>query len=117
MPLATLSTAAFHDRRSLVRIMPPSTPPGPPSTPPASLCPRRTAGCEADSATLRAQPRASVQKVGRALSQLGTDRAEADDDEPTITNEEAKDASAKAQHVVEVIERAIAAGLGPAPPP
>jgi uncharacterized protein len=56
-------------------------------------------------------------EVGRALSQLGTDRAEADYDEPTITNEEAKDAIAKAQHVVEVIERAIAAGLGPAPPP
>jgi len=55
-------------------------------------------------------------EVGRALSQLGTDRTEADYDEPTITTEEADDAIAKAQQVVDVIERAIAAGLGTAPP-
>jgi uncharacterized protein (UPF0332 family) len=55
--------------------------------------------------------------VGRALSQLGTDRTEADYDEPMITIEEANDAIAKAQRVVDVIERAIAAGLGTAPPP
>lgn len=55
-------------------------------------------------------------EVGRALSQLGTDRTEADYDEPTTTNEEANDAIAKAQRVVDVIERAIASGLG-APPP
>lgn len=54
-------------------------------------------------------------EVGRALSQLGTDRTEADYDEPTITNEEANDAIAKAQRVVDAIERAIAAGLGAAP--
>jgi uncharacterized protein len=56
-------------------------------------------------------------QVGRALSQLGTDRTEADYGEPTITNEEATDAIAKAERVVDVIERAIAAGLGAAPPP
>ncbi len=55
-------------------------------------------------------------EVGRALSQLGTDRAEADYDEPTITIEEANDAIAKAERVVEVIERAIEAGLGGKPP-
>jgi uncharacterized protein (UPF0332 family) len=55
--------------------------------------------------------------VGRALSQLGTDRAEADYDEPTITIEEANDAIAKAQQVVDVVERAMAAGLGGAPSP
>lgn len=51
-------------------------------------------------------------EVGRALSQLGTDRAQADYDEPTTTVEDANDAIAKAEHVVEVIEQAIAAGLG-----
>lgn len=56
-------------------------------------------------------------EVGRALSQLGTDRTEADYDQPTITKEEANDAIAKAQHVVDVIERAIAAGLGAAASP
>lgn len=55
--------------------------------------------------------------VGRALSQLGTDRTEADYDEPTITNEEANDAIVKAERVVDVIERAISAGLGAKPPP
>ena len=55
--------------------------------------------------------------VGRALSQLGTDRTEADYDQPTITKEEANDAITKAQHVVDVIERAIAAGLGAAASP
>jgi hypothetical protein len=56
-------------------------------------------------------------EVGRALSQLGTSRAEADYDEPTITVEEANDAIAQAQRVVDVVERAIAAGLGTSPPP
>lgn len=56
-------------------------------------------------------------EVGRALSQLGTDRTEADYDEPTITNDEATDAIAKAQRVVDVIERAILAGLSAEPPP
>jgi uncharacterized protein (UPF0332 family) len=56
-------------------------------------------------------------EVGRAVSRLGTDRAAADYDEPTITSEEAADAIAKAQHVVDVIEHAIAAGLGAAPSP
>jgi hypothetical protein len=50
-------------------------------------------------------------EVGRELSQLGTDRTEADYDEPIITIAEANDAIAKAQRVVEVIERAIEAGL------
>jgi uncharacterized protein len=53
--------------------------------------------------------------VGRALSQLGTDRTEADYDEPTMTAEEANDAIDKAQHVVDVVERAIAEGLGSEP--
>ncbi len=56
-------------------------------------------------------------EVGRALSQLGTDRAEADYDEPSITVEEANDAIAKAQRVVDTIERAIAAGLRATPSP
>ena len=56
-------------------------------------------------------------EVGRALSQLGTDRTEADYDEPTITIEEANDAFAKAQRVVDVVELTIAAGLGEAPSP
>jgi uncharacterized protein len=50
--------------------------------------------------------------VGRSLSQLGTDRAEADYDEQTVTAEEATEAIDKAQHVVDVVERAIAEGLG-----
>jgi uncharacterized protein len=49
--------------------------------------------------------------VGRSLSQLGTDRAEADYDEPTMTEEEANQAIDKARHVVDVVERAIAEGL------
>jgi uncharacterized protein (UPF0332 family) len=56
-------------------------------------------------------------EVGRALSQLGTNRAEVDYDEPAITIDEAKDAIAKARRVVEVVEQAIATGLGPSPPP
>jgi hypothetical protein len=40
-----------------------------------------------------------------------------DYDEPTITIEEANDAIAKAQQVVDVIECAMAAGLGGAPSP
>jgi uncharacterized protein (UPF0332 family) len=55
-------------------------------------------------------------ELGRALSQLGTDRTEADYDEPNITIEEANDAIAKAQRVVDVIERAIAGGLETTPP-
>lgn len=51
-------------------------------------------------------------EVGRFLSQLGTDRAEADYDEPTITDDDAAEAIAKARQVVDAVERAIAAGLG-----
>lgn len=54
-------------------------------------------------------------EIGRALSQLATDRVEADYDEPTITIEEANDAIAKAQRVVDAVELAISAGLGDAP--
>jgi uncharacterized protein (UPF0332 family) len=49
--------------------------------------------------------------VGRSLSQLGTDRAEADYDEPSMTEEEANQAIDKARHVVDVVERAIAERL------
>lgn len=51
--------------------------------------------------------------AGRALSQLGTDRTEADYDEPTVTAEEANEAITKAEQVVQVVERAIASGLPP----
>jgi uncharacterized protein len=40
-------------------------------------------------------------EVGRSLSQLGTDRTEADYDEPTISVEEANNAISKAKHVAE----------------
>jgi uncharacterized protein len=53
--------------------------------------------------------------IGRSLSQLGTDRTEADYDEPTMTAEEANAAIDKARHVVDVVERAIAEGLGSEP--
>ena len=53
--------------------------------------------------------------VGRALSQLGTGRTEADYDEPTMTAEDANEAIDKARHVVDAVERAIAEGLGPEP--
>jgi uncharacterized protein (UPF0332 family) len=56
-------------------------------------------------------------EIGRALSQLGTDRAEADYDEPNITIDEANHAIAKAQRVVDAIERAITEGLGTPPLP
>lgn len=49
--------------------------------------------------------------VGRALSQLETGRTDADYGEPEISVDEAKDEIAKAEHIVEVVERAIAAGL------
>lgn len=54
-------------------------------------------------------------EVGRALSQLGTNRTRADYDEPTISDDEAKEAITKAQHVVDVVERAIVAGFGSEP--
>jgi uncharacterized protein (UPF0332 family) len=54
-------------------------------------------------------------EVGRSLSQLGTNRTEADYDEPTMTADEANDAIDKARRVVDVVERAIAAGLGAGP--
>jgi uncharacterized protein len=54
-------------------------------------------------------------EVGRSLSQLGTDRAEADYDLPTVTAEEANEAIDKARYVVDVVERAIAEGLGSEP--
>jgi uncharacterized protein (UPF0332 family) len=47
--------------------------------------------------------------VGRALSQLETGRTEADYGRPTISADEAREAIAKAEHIVEVIERALAA--------
>lgn len=112
-----LVDSGFHAKRSRVLTTPRSTRFGPPSKPPASRRPRRTAGCGADSATLRAPPPSTGPEVGRALSQLGTDRNEADYDEPSITTEQARDALAKAERVVDVIERAIAGGLGTAPPP
>lgn len=46
--------------------------------------------------------------VGRALSQLETGRTEADYGQPTVSADEAREAIAKAEHVVEVIERALA---------
>jgi hypothetical protein len=50
--------------------------------------------------------------VARSLSQLGTERAEADYDEAMMTVEEANKAIGKARHVVDVVERTIAEGLG-----
>ena len=55
-------------------------------------------------------------EVGRALSQLETGRTDADYGEPTISVAEAKDAIEKAEHIVDVVERAIAAELGSGPP-
>jgi len=51
-------------------------------------------------------------EAGRFLSQLATDRAEADYDDPTVTNDEAIEAIGKARQVVDAVERALAAGLG-----
>jgi uncharacterized protein (UPF0332 family) len=48
--------------------------------------------------------------VGRELSQLETARTNADYGEPSISVEEAKDAIARAEHVVEVIEQVLANG-------
>jgi uncharacterized protein (UPF0332 family) len=42
------------------------------------------------------------------LSQLETERTEADYGRPTISTDEAREAIAKAEHIVEVIERALA---------
>jgi uncharacterized protein len=96
--------AAFHAARAALEVT------GEPS-------PKTRSGMRSRFSDLaRSTPRIGPE-VGRALSQLGTDRTEADYDEPTITNEEANDAVAKAQRVVDVIERAITAGLGAAPPP
>jgi uncharacterized protein (UPF0332 family) len=53
--------------------------------------------------------------VGRSLSQLGTERAEADYDEPTMTTEEANEAIDRARHVVDAVQRAIAEGIGSGP--
>lgn len=47
--------------------------------------------------------------VGRALSQLESGRTEADYGNPTISADEAGEAIAKAEHVVDVIERALTA--------
>jgi uncharacterized protein (UPF0332 family) len=55
--------------------------------------------------------------VGRELSQLETARTDADYGEPAISPGDANDAIAKAQRIVEVVERAIAAGLEAGPPP
>lgn len=46
--------------------------------------------------------------VGRALSQLESGRTEADYGLPTVSAHEAAAAITKAEHVVEVIERALA---------
>jgi uncharacterized protein len=51
-------------------------------------------------------------EVGRALSQLETGRTDADYGGSTISVDEANDAIAKAEHIVYVVEQAIAAGLG-----
>ena len=56
-------------------------------------------------------------ELGRALSQLGTDRAQADYDEPSVSVEEANEAISKAENVVAAVESAIAAGLGEAEQP
>jgi uncharacterized protein (UPF0332 family) len=50
--------------------------------------------------------------VGRALSQVEIGRLDADNGEPTIGVDQANDAIAKAEHVVAVVKRAIAGGLG-----
>jgi len=55
-------------------------------------------------------------EVGRALSQLETGRTDADYGDPAITVDEANDAITKAEHIVDVVERAIASGLGSKPP-
>jgi uncharacterized protein (UPF0332 family) len=49
--------------------------------------------------------------VGRSLSQLETGRTDADYGESSISVEEANDAIAKAERVVDVIERALESGL------
>jgi uncharacterized protein (UPF0332 family) len=54
-------------------------------------------------------------EVGRTLSQLETGRTDADYGGSTISVDEASDAIAKAEHVVDVVEQAIAAGLGSGP--
>jgi uncharacterized protein len=51
-------------------------------------------------------------EVGRALSQLETGRTDADYAEPAISVDEANDAITKAEHIVEVVARAITDGLG-----
>jgi uncharacterized protein (UPF0332 family) len=51
-------------------------------------------------------------EVGRALSQLETGRTDADCGEPAVGVDEANDAIGKAEHIVDVVERAVAAGLG-----
>jgi uncharacterized protein len=50
-------------------------------------------------------------EVGRELSQLETARTDADYGEPSITREEANDAIAKAEHIVEVIEHVLDKGV------
>lgn len=55
-------------------------------------------------------------EVGRALSQLETGRTDADYGEPAIGVDEANDAITKAEHIVDVVERAMAGGLGPGTP-
>jgi uncharacterized protein len=54
-------------------------------------------------------------EVGRSLGQLGTKRTRADYDEPTISVDEANEAIAKAQLVVDVVEGAIEGRFGRTP--
>lgn len=55
-------------------------------------------------------------EIGRALSQLETERTDADYGEGEITVEGASAAIAKAQRVVDAVEHALAAGLWSEPP-
>jgi uncharacterized protein len=52
-------------------------------------------------------------EVGRALSQLETGRTDADYGGSRISADEANDAIAKAEHIVDVVERTITEGLAP----
>jgi uncharacterized protein (UPF0332 family) len=51
-------------------------------------------------------------ELGGALGQLETGCREADDGERTISVDVANDAITRAEHIVEVVEKAIAGGLG-----
>jgi hypothetical protein len=72
---------------------------------------RRTPDCGPSSPSSRTQLRRSAGIVGRELSQLETGRTDADYGS-AITADEAGEAIAKAEHVLQGVERAIEAGLG-----